>query len=64
MARISDALVGRLIAEDTTRPDDAEHKDEKKLSDDFSWGQAITVTMLYIVVFLGISCWWFATKDY
>jgi ABC-type transport system involved in multi-copper enzyme maturation permease subunit len=59
-----DALVGRLIAADTLPPESDEHKQEKKLNDGFSWSQAFTVTSIYIVVLLGISCWWFATKDY
>jgi len=28
------------------------------------WSESIVVTSLYIVLLLGLSCWWFATRDY
>jgi ABC-type transport system involved in multi-copper enzyme maturation permease subunit len=28
------------------------------------WGESLLVSGLFIAVMLGLSCWWFATKDY
>src|SRR5262249_37006725 len=28
------------------------------------WSESIVVTSLYIALLLGLSCWWFATRDY
>jgi hypothetical protein len=59
-----DALVGKLITDDTAPPESDDRKVADKLYASFSWTEALTVTSIYIVVLLGISCWWFATKDY
>jgi len=29
-----------------------------------SWGESLTVSGVFVVLMLGLSCWWFATKDY
>jgi ABC-type transport system involved in multi-copper enzyme maturation permease subunit len=29
-----------------------------------SWGETLTVSGVFIALVLGVSCWWFATKDY
>jgi ABC-type transport system involved in multi-copper enzyme maturation permease subunit len=29
-----------------------------------SWGESLTISGLFITLMLGLSCWWFATKDY
>ncbi len=31
---------------------------------DMTWGESLTVSGVFIALMLGISCWWFATKDY
>ncbi|HTU21344.1 MAG TPA: ABC transporter permease subunit [Gemmataceae bacterium] len=28
------------------------------------WSESLAVTSLYIVLLLGLACWWFATRDY
>jgi ABC-type transport system involved in multi-copper enzyme maturation permease subunit len=33
-------------------------------SDPISWTESLTVSGIFIALLLGISCWWFATKDY
>jgi ABC-type transport system involved in multi-copper enzyme maturation permease subunit len=59
-----DALVSKLITDDTASPDSQDRKIADKLYASFSWTEALTVTSIYIVFLLAISCWWFATKDY
>jgi hypothetical protein len=34
------------------------------LSRTVSWGESLTVSGVFIAVMLGLSCWWFATRDY
>jgi len=59
-----DVLSGKLIADDTLPSYSKERKSAEKDYARFSWTEAITVTSIYIVLLLAISCWWFATKDY
>jgi ABC-type transport system involved in multi-copper enzyme maturation permease subunit len=59
-----DVLSGKLIADDTLPSYSEKRKIADKLYTGFSWTETLTVTSIYIVVLLGISCWWFATKDY
>jgi ABC-type transport system involved in multi-copper enzyme maturation permease subunit len=59
-----DVLSGKLIADDTLPSYSKERKVAEKRYASFSWIESITVTMIYIVILLVISCWWFATKDY
>jgi len=33
-------------------------------SSNIDWGESLLVSGLFIAVFLGLSCWWFSTKDY
>ncbi len=28
------------------------------------WWETLTVSLAYIVLFVGVACWWFSTKDY
>ncbi len=59
-----DVLTNKLIVDDTMPPYSNERKAADKLFASFNWGEALTVTVIYIVVLLAASCWWFATKDY
>jgi ABC-type transport system involved in multi-copper enzyme maturation permease subunit len=59
-----DKLSGKLIADDTLPSYSRDRKNADKDYSRFSWTEALTVTSIYIVVLLAISCWWFATKDY
>jgi ABC-type transport system involved in multi-copper enzyme maturation permease subunit len=59
-----DVLSGKLIADDTLPSYSDDRKKAEKLYGSFSWVEALTVSTIYIVVLLGISCWWFARKDY
>lgn len=31
---------------------------------EMTWGESLTVSGVFIGLMLGVSCWWFATKDY
>jgi ABC-type transport system involved in multi-copper enzyme maturation permease subunit len=33
-------------------------------SREMTWGESLTVSGVFIALMLGVSCWWFATKDY
>jgi ABC-type transport system involved in multi-copper enzyme maturation permease subunit len=59
-----DVLSSKLIADDALPSYSAERKLAEKRYANFSWTEAILVTSVYIVILLGIACWWFATKDY
>jgi ABC-type transport system involved in multi-copper enzyme maturation permease subunit len=59
-----DVLTGKLIADDTLPSYSSERKLADKMYASFSWTEALTVTTIYIVVLLALSCWWFATKDF
>ena len=66
-AQSAQKLVGMpdgFIADDTLPSYSEKRKAADKLYAGFSWTETLTVTSIYIVVLLGISCWWFATKDY
>ncbi len=59
-----DVLTSVWILDDNYPPENPQRKAADKLYADFRWTEALTVTSLYIVVFLGLSCWRFATRDY
>jgi ABC-type transport system involved in multi-copper enzyme maturation permease subunit len=52
-------LEGRSLALTTE-----EREFKQKNFEKYSWGESLFVTSLYIGLFLGLSCWRFATKDY
>jgi hypothetical protein len=33
-------------------------------SREMTWGESLTVSGVFIALMLGVSCWWFTTKDY
>jgi ABC-type transport system involved in multi-copper enzyme maturation permease subunit len=39
-------------------------REQKLKTTPISWGESITVSAIFIVLLLGFSCWWFATRDY
>lgn len=59
-----DVLTSKWIMQDTQPPESAQRKAAEKLYEDFRWVEALTVTSLYIILFLGLACWRFATRDY
>lgn len=59
-----DVLTSKWILEDTQPPESPQRKAAEKLYADFHWTEALTVTSLYILILLGLSCWRFATRDY
>ena len=59
-----DVLTSVWILDDNYPPENPQRKAADKLYADFRWTEALTVTSLYIVALLGLSCWRFATRDY
>ncbi len=59
-----DVVTDKWILDDLTEPDSPQRKVADTAYAGFSWFEAISVTSLYIVVLLALSCWWFARKDY
>jgi hypothetical protein len=59
-----DALSTKLIVDGTLPESSLQRVVAAKLFESFSWTEALSVTSIYIVVLMGLSCWWFATKDY
>jgi len=39
-------------------------REQKLNTTPISWGESVAVSAIYIVLLLGFSCWWFATRDY
>ncbi len=59
-----DKLTDKWILDDVTPPDSLQRKAADKAYAGFRWIEAITVTSVYIVALLGLSCWWFSRRDY
>jgi ABC-type transport system involved in multi-copper enzyme maturation permease subunit len=59
-----DVLTNKWILDDVYSDENPQRKAAAKLYADFRWTEALTVTSLYIVVLLVLSCWRFATRDY
>ncbi len=59
-----DTLTTKWIVDDLHDPSSKERQLTDKVYENFRWTEALTVSTLYIIVFLGLSCWWFATRDY
>jgi ABC-type transport system involved in multi-copper enzyme maturation permease subunit len=59
-----DTLTDKWVIEDVTSPDSPQRKVAEKAYAGFRWTEAVSVTSLYIVTLLAVSCWWFARKDY
>ena len=59
-----DALSERLTARDLIGPESPEHKAMEKIYGKISWGSSIGFTLGWIAIGLGLSCAWFAWKDY
>jgi ABC-type transport system involved in multi-copper enzyme maturation permease subunit len=59
-----DTLTDKWVLEDVISPDSPQRKAAEKAYAGFRWTEAVSVTSLYIVILLAVSCWWFARKDY
>jgi len=59
-----DTLTDKWIIEDVLPPNDLRRKMAEKTYAGFRWLETLSVTSLYVVVLLAVSCWWFARKDY
>ncbi len=59
-----DTLTDKWVIEDVLPASSPQRKAAEKAFAGFRWTEALSVTSLYIVALLGVSCWWFARKDY
>jgi ABC-type transport system involved in multi-copper enzyme maturation permease subunit len=59
-----DKLTTKLIRSDLLDRDSDQRKQLDKEVGSINWTESIVVTVLFIVVMLGLSCWRFAVKDY
>jgi ABC-type transport system involved in multi-copper enzyme maturation permease subunit len=59
-----DVLSAKMVVDDALPTDSPDRKLSDKLYSSFKWTEAVTATAVYMVLCLGIACWWFATKDY
>lgn len=59
-----DTLTDKWILDDVMPPDSPERKLADKAYAGFHWTESLAVTTLYILILLGVSCWWFVRKDY
>jgi ABC-type transport system involved in multi-copper enzyme maturation permease subunit len=59
-----DVLTEKLILDDLLPAEDPQRKSADNLYVDFHWTETLSVTALYILALLGVSCWWFAQTDY
>jgi ABC-type transport system involved in multi-copper enzyme maturation permease subunit len=55
-------LMNRLLLSDFLTGSLTEQVSSIRLS--INWGESLTVSGVFIALMLGLSCWWFATKDY
>lgn len=59
-----DTLTDKWVMEDVSPRGSSQRKAAEKAYAGFRWTEALSVTSIYIVVLLAMSCWWFARKDY
>jgi ABC-type transport system involved in multi-copper enzyme maturation permease subunit len=59
-----DGLSALWVAQDLLPSHNLSRKQAEIVYHSFKWGEAFSVTTVYMAVFLGLSCLWFATRDY
>ncbi|MBL8799125.1 MAG: ABC transporter permease subunit [Planctomycetia bacterium] len=59
-----DVLTSRLIRKSLLTADSRETKETDKEYASIRWDESLIITVLFIAILLGLSCWWFATRDY
>lgn len=59
-----DALISKLLTDDLFPPDSRERKQADKTYAKFNWGEALGVSLAYIVGLLGLACWRFSRVDF
>jgi hypothetical protein len=59
-----DALTNYLLARDLLGSGSLDQKVLQQIYGTISWGESIGFSAGFIVLFLGLACWRFATKDY
>jgi len=59
-----DLLTTQLIRGDLLDPGSRQLEQARKSVTSINWTESIGMTVLFIAAMLGLSCWWFATRDY
>lgn len=59
-----DVLTTRLIRKQLLDPDSKAYKTMEEEYKAIGWDTSIMITVIWIGALLGISCWWFAKRDY
>ena len=59
-----DVLTTKLIRYDLMDSNSPRRKDIDKQVGSINWTESLGVTISYILVLVGLSCWWFSTRDY
>jgi hypothetical protein len=59
-----DVLLERQITGDLLDEDNPTRKANEEFYSSIHWGQTIGFCLGWIVLLLGATCWWFATRDY
>jgi ABC-type transport system involved in multi-copper enzyme maturation permease subunit len=59
-----DALTTKVIRRDLIDASSSQRKEMDKEVGSINWAETLSVTVLYIVILVGLSCLWFATRDY
>ena len=59
-----DKLTSKLLRADIYPSDSKEMKAVNEQYASFNWGETVSVSAIYIILCVGFSCFWFATKDY
>jgi ABC-type transport system involved in multi-copper enzyme maturation permease subunit len=57
-----DYLTSMLLVQDLLTANQVKSMRKDQMRTD--WGESLTVSGIFIVLCLGLSCWWFATRDY
>jgi hypothetical protein len=59
-----DTLAGQLVAHDLLGKDSGMRRAVDQEAEGIHWPESLGVTLVYIALLLGVSCWWFSIKDY
>ena len=58
-----DVLTTRLLSHDVL-PEDEVRQMKLDRPSSINWGESLTVSLVFIGLMLGLSCWRFSVKDY
>jgi ABC-type transport system involved in multi-copper enzyme maturation permease subunit len=62
--RDMDKLSQYVIAVDLLQSDNKQRAELSAEVDNTSWAETVIVSVIFVALLLGASCWWFSSKDY